>query len=244
MELTMNSLLATLQELRDFDTALIANTLGYIDKTPTHEWYMSGDIQSVTPTIGPTVGVAVTCQMDTSSPDSESEGDAQGYWGQLEKMSKMDVPTVWVVQAVGSRPRHECIIGDGMAKMLHAAGCVGLVTDGGVRDVSGLLTTPFAAYCRGTTIHHCKLRVRKENVPVQVGGITVNPGDVIHANHEGVIKIAPAALPTLAAKAIQMRAFEHDVHRSLRRTDLTLAQKKAEVAKLIEQYGFKDCVTR
>ena len=37
----------------------------------------------------------------------------------------MKAPVVWVVKAVGSRPDHECILGDGMAKTLFAAGCLG-----------------------------------------------------------------------------------------------------------------------
>lgn len=230
-----------LEELRDFDTALLANTIGYIDRTPAHLWYMGGSIRSLTPSLGPTVGVAVTIEADTSSPNNKA--DAAGYWQQLEEMAKMDVPAVWVVRAVGSRPDHECIIGDGMAKTLTSVGCIGIVTDGGVRDVKGLLNTGFAAYCRGTTIHHTALRFRRMNQPVKLGGITVKTGDVIHAGDEGVIKIPTACLDKLVGAAIRMRAFEHEAHIGLRRTDLSVAQKKKWVGDAIAKYGFADCVT-
>lgn len=236
------SLRAILEELADFDTALLANTLGYIDPTPAEELYMSGEIQSVTPAIGPTVGVAVTAEMDTSTPGGKA--DAAGYWEQLDQMKAMNVPSVWVVKAVGSRPEHECIIGDGMAKTLRAAGCVALVTDGRVRDVNGLLTTPFAAYSRGVCVHHCALRVTSVNKPVAVGGLTIRNGDIIHANHEGVLRLPEKSLSVLPGRATKMRAFEHDAHRVLRRTDLTSADKKKAVVKLIDEYGFADCVTK
>lgn len=230
------SLQPILEQLRDFDTALVANTIGYIDPTPPHEWYLSGEIQSVTPALGPTVGIAVTCEMDTSSPDVDDDGTVDGYWEQLEQMDAMEEDTVWVVKAVGSRPEHECIIGDGMAKTLYAAGCRGVVTDGRVRDVQGLLTTPFAAYCRGTVAHHCRLRVRRINQPVEIGGVTVRPGDVIHADREGVIIAPRTCLAGLVVKAPQMRAFEHEAHLLLRRTDMPLAEKRARVAQLLAQY--------
>ena len=231
------SLRATLQELLDFDTALLANTVGYIDSTPPHEFYMSGEIQSVTPSLGPNVGVAVTCVMDASTP-SQGPANMAPYWDQLESMEAMDVPVVWVVKAAGSRPEHECVLGDGMAKTLYAAGCVAVVTDGGVRDVQGLLTTPFAAYCRGTVVHHCPLRVRRTDEPVEIGGITIQPGDVIHANAEGVIKLPKACLEDLPAQATRMRAFEHDAHRVLRRTDIPAKEKRDRVAALLTEYGF------
>lgn len=236
------SLQPILDQLRDFDTALLANTIGYIDRTPPHEWYLSGEIQSVTPALGPTVGIAVTCEMDTSSPDVGDGGTVDGYWEQLEQMDAMAEDTIWVVKAVGSRPDHECIIGDGMAKTLFAVGCRGIVTDGRVRDVRGLLTTPFAAYCRGTIAHHCRLRVRSTNGPVTIGGVTIRPGEVIHADNEGVITIPRACIEDLVVRAPQMRAFEHEVHVMLRRTDVRLAEKREYVAELIARYGFADCV--
>ena len=230
------SLLSTIQQLTEFDTALLANTIGYIDPTPTHEFYMGGSIVSVTPTLGPTVGVAMTCEMDTSTPGNEADMDL--YYEQLEAMQRMEEPAVWVVKVVGSRPDHECILGDGMAKMLHSVGCVGVVTDGGVRDVEGLLTVPLAAYSRGRTIHHCALRIKRTNAPIKIGGITVSPGEIIHANIGGVIKLPRTGLEKLPALAAEMRAFEHDVHRVWRETGVSVAAKRKHVADLLAKSSF------
>lgn len=225
-----------LVQLAEFDTPLIANTVGYIDPTPAHECYMSGDIQSVTPELGPTVGVAFTIELDTSTPGGHAELDA--YWRQLEQIEQQDCPVIWVVKTVGARPNHECVIGDGMASILYSAGCIGIVTDGGVRDVAGLLAVPFAAYSKGKVVHHCDLRFRNENCPVEIGGITVRTGDVLHADSAGVIRIPHTCIDTVQERAIQMRAFEHEAHQWLRRKDVSLAVRRDQVKQLLKQYGF------
>ena len=138
----------------------------------------------------------------------------------------------------GSRPDHECVLGDGMGKDLYSVGCIGAVTDGGVRDIAGLMTIPFAVYSRGKTIHHCALRVRSVNQPIEVGGITVRCGDVIHANCEGVIKIPAGALATIGANCRQMRVFEYEAHEVLRSTALDPVQKRRIVADLLRKFGF------
>ena len=230
------SLLSILQELTDFDTALLANTIGAIDPTPAHEFYMSGAIASVTPTLGPTVGVAVTCEIDTSSPTNKREVEI--YVEILKAIERIQEPVVLVAKAVGSRPEHECIIGDGMAKTLYSVGCIGIVTDGGVRDVEGLMTVPFAAYGRGRVIHHTALRFVSYNRPIAIGGITVSPGEVIHANIGGVIKIPAGCLAALPERATAMRAFEHDAHRIWRQTDLSIDEKHRQVGLLVAKTGF------
>ena len=229
------SLHTTLLELADFDTALIANTVGFIDQTPVHEWYMGGSIQSMTPTVGPTVGVAMTLEIDSSTPNNRAE--PENYYEILKRIQANPEPVVLVIKAVGSRPDHECVLGDGMAKMLHSVGCVGVVTDGGVRDIEGILTVPFGLYAKQRTIHHTNVRYTAHSRPVEVGGITITPGDVIHANIGGVMKIPPACLPNLAEASIRMRAFEHEAHLVFRRTDLSIDEKRQAVDALVATLG-------
>ena len=225
-----------IEQLADFDTALLANTLGYIDPTPPDEWYMGGDIQAMTPTVGPSVGVAMTCEIDSSSPGNRAEPER--YYELLKAIEHAAEPVVLVIKAVGSRPDHECVLGDGMAKMLHSVGCVGVVTDGGVRDIEGILSVPFGVYARGRTVHHCALRYVRFNHPVVVGGITVTPGEIIHANVGGVIKLPRAGLERLPALATEMRAFEHAAHCVFRRTDLTIDQKRTAIGELLARSSF------
>ena len=136
-----------LRSLMEFDSALLANTLLYIDPTPAEQLYMGGSIQCQTPAIGPMVGVAVTCEVDSSSPGQA--GRMEPFYEHLAEMSRQPGPLVWVVKAVGSRPDHECVFGDGMAKLLHSVGCVGIVTDGGCATWRGYAPSPSARVREG-----------------------------------------------------------------------------------------------
>lgn len=224
------------RRLGEFETALVANTIGHLDPTPPDRWYLAGSIRSITPTLAPSVGYAVTCKFDSSTPGQTA--DTEPFWRQLEEMEAGGVPTIWVVQCVGSRPEHECAVGDGMAKLLAAAGCVGIVTDGGVRDVRGLLTIPFAAYARGTVVHHGPMRLSGAGEPVQVGGVTIRSGDLVHADSEGVITVPRACWDALPDAAVRMRTVETEIHNQWRRRDLPLDRKRALAGEIFEKHGF------
>lgn len=181
------------------------------------------------------VGTAVTCEMDTNSPGGTHEFHL--HYEQLEQMQRIEEPIVWVVKAVGSRPDHECMLGDGMAKSLLSVGCIGVVTNGGLRNVAGLATVPFHAFARGglSTMLRC---VRSINQPVEVGGVVIRSGDVIHGSIEGVIMIPKACLEQLPERAAKMRAFEHQAHFIMRQPTIAVRQKPKLVRALQVQYGF------
>jgi len=72
-------------------------------------------------------------------------------------------------------------------------GVVGMVVDGGVRDVQEIIGVPFPAYVRHTCATSGKTRIKyiARNVPVQIGNIRVNPGDIIVAD-DTAIAVVPA----------------------------------------------------
>ena len=78
------------------------------------------------------------------------------------------------------------VIGDIVGKTLADLGCVGLVVDGAVRDVDGLDTAGLPTFARGAhPATGSNTGPGAINVPVQCGGVTVRPGDVVRADGSG-----------------------------------------------------------
>ena len=98
---------ALVDQLREFDTAPLANTTGYIYRFPPREHYVSGSSQSVMPSLVPIVWVAVTREFDSNSPDLLV--DVELFNHQVNPIDAMAVPVVWVVKTLGTSPDHECV---------------------------------------------------------------------------------------------------------------------------------------
>lgn len=86
-------------------------------------------------------------------------------------------------------------------------GCAGFVIDGAIRDVAAFADTP--CYARGVV--HCgpyKTGPGEINVPVSIGGMIVNPGDLIVGDEDGLVAFAQADAEAVIAAAA--RHAEHE----------------------------------
>ncbi|MGL4496348.1 MAG: RraA family protein, partial [Beijerinckiaceae bacterium] len=107
---------------------------------------------------------------------------------------------VMVVDAGGDISN--ALVGGIMTLAAAEMGLAGMVLDGAIRDVAEIRERTFPVYARG--VNHrgpYKDGPGEINVPVTVGGMVVNPGDIIVGDQDGLLAFAPALAETVIEKA-------------------------------------------
>jgi len=158
-------------------------TAGYTDAT----------IKAITPELGAVCGYARTGKITGALPQCEGDNTLpmETVWRYVDSMPK---PGIMVVEDIDAFPKLACAWGDYSASIFGALGCVGCVTNGCVRDVDEVRELGFHMFASSKIVGHAYNRYVSINTPVTIGGLVINPGDLIHADQHGV-GIIPAEIP-------------------------------------------------
>ncbi|GER66774.1 diguanylate cyclase [Weizmannia acidilactici] len=85
---------------------------------------------------------------------------------------------------------YRAIAGDFVLGMAKTLGIQGVVVDGVIRDIKGVLALDFPVFAKGTTVAAGgKAGNGKVNVPISCGGVPVRPGDIIVGDADGVVVV-------------------------------------------------------
>ena len=155
------------------------------------------------------LGYAVTATVDSMTPSRrQSREPMMRLW---EAVAAAPKPAVLVFKDISPRNSHSCHCGDVMANTAHALGAIGLVTDGGIRDLEGVRPLGFQYFAPGMTPAHGRFQVVDVNLPVVVSEVEVLPGDLIHGDENGVVKIPLEIADRVPQSAAEIAAQEQDM---------------------------------
>ena len=177
----------TLDKLRRFDTPTICNVVELFDVRPRDAGYMDGRIRAGFPELEPMVGFASTAAFRSGAPPLGT--DAYGNFDrQVDACADLPGPAVMVFQDLDDPPV-AATFGEVMCTVYQAFGSVGLITSGGGRDLLQVKALDYPVFTGSTICAHAYCHILHVGLPVRVGGLAVNTGDLLHGDANGVTNI-------------------------------------------------------
>src|ERR1017187_2335266 len=176
-----------LEALAKFDTPTICNTIELFAVRPRTAGYMDGRVRACFPEMAPAVGYAATATMRCDLP--RREGDVYGSLDeQVARFAELPGPPIVVFQDLDD-PAVAATFGEIMCTTYKSFGAVGLITSGAARDLDQVRRLGFPAFSNGAVCSHGYSHIVDIGRTVRVGGLTIQPGDLIHADANGVTTI-------------------------------------------------------
>ena len=165
--------------------------------------HMSHDMRPLFPT--KFAGPAVTVKM---KKEEHKQGSAASQ-GMLDAIDAAPAGSVYVMQVEDGLDIAG--IGGLMGTAMKVRGLAGAIIDGGLRDTPQLRRIQFPVFSRGivpsTSVNH--YRFAGVNVPVECAGVTVNGGDIIVADEDGVAVVPKAKAAEVLKRAQDLDDTEH-----------------------------------
>ena len=198
-----------IEALRAIDTPTICNAIEQFDVRGRIEGFLGMDIRCLLPELGTMVGYAVTLTVDSTTPGIPRNDAVWRAW--LEAMDESPKPSVLVMRDIGPQPRKSAHIGEVMGTIARRLGVAGIVTDGGIRDILELKELGFHCFAAGLVPSHGNPRLVEVNVAVEIDGVRVRPGDLLHGDANGVTLVPLSIAAQVAQAADQVRAREAEL---------------------------------
>jgi len=197
---------AQFQSLKRLDTCTVSNAIERFNVRLRNEGFMHASVACLFPHFAPMLGYAATATIRTF--DQPMTGgwyyDRIDWWRYLHSVP---APRVLILQDLDHVPGFGAFLGEIHAHIATALGCVGCVTNGAVRDVGPVEALGFHLFAGGVSTSHAYAHVVEWGQPVDIGGLTINPGDLIHGDRHGIqtVPLAIAADVPQRARHLQQQ---------------------------------------
>ncbi len=198
---------ACLDQLRALSSCVVASAIETFAVRLRNKGFTDSRLHCIFDELPPVVGYAATARIRTSDPPMEGHSfyDHRDWW---DSLLTIPAPRVVVIEDMDKDPGLGAFIGEVHANILRALGSVGLVTNGAVRDLPQVNRIGFQMFAGNVSLSHAYSHVFDFGGTVEIAGLAVRPGDLIHGDLHGV-----QTVPLEIAQDVPARALEIIEHR-------------------------------
>ena len=214
--------------LRRFDTPTVANALQRLGEKDRLADVVSPEIRCIFPEMGIMNGYAATATIQASKPRGSGDPYVErfDYWEYIWSIPK---PTVMVIHDLDAPKPVGSFWGEVNANVHRALGCVGLITDGGVRDLSVVRPLGFQFLAAEVLVSHAYVHLVDFGKPVTVGGATIRSGDLVQGDEHGAIRVPPERVKAVGPACYDVFKSERALIEFCQTPGVTLEKMKAFV---------------
>lgn len=216
-----------LAALRRFDTPTICNALEVVAPERRLSGFTRTPLVCIRPELGAMIGFAATATMraevaPTGGPDARRAAREAYY----EHVGRTGKPVIVVIQDLDPVPGLGAFWGEVNSTVHQALGAHGVVTNGSVRDID-LFAPGFQALAGSIAPSHAFANVTSFGDVVDIHGMTVRQGDLVHADRHGAVVIPRAIAPALPAAIDLIARREKVILDACREPGFTIDRLKA-----------------
>ncbi|MGA9885283.1 MAG: RraA family protein [Candidatus Acidiferrales bacterium] len=233
---------AQLEQFRRWSTCIVASAIETFQVRLPNTGFADSSIRCIFPDQPPVIGYAATARIRTSNPPMEQHThfdyyDRSDWW---QNILSIPAPRLVVIEDVDDPAGLGAFIGEVHANILLSLGCAAVVTNGAVRDLTDVHHTEFQMFAGNVSVSHAYAHLFDFGSSVEIGGLNVKPGDLIHADLHGVQTVPLEVAAKVPDAARQVRQRRNQLLALRRSGDFTLEKLRQTIRDTSDVQGFSE----
>ena len=224
-----------LDKIRALDTCTVSNAIERLTVRLRNEGFISGAVRCRFPNFAPMLGYAVTGRIRSSSPPMTGRCyyDRMDFWSYVATVPE---PRIIVLQDIDHMPGVGAFFGEIHATIAQSLKCEGYVTNGSVRDLPSVKALGFHLFSGSVAVSHAYAHLVEFGEPIEIGGLKIKPGDLLHGDSHGVQNIPPEVISEIPRQAERILDAEGELIRFCRSPQFSLQGLSNKLRQVCKDY--------
>jgi len=211
--------------LQSMDTPTVCNVVEMVAPERRGHGYTVKHLFCPFPDLPPIVGFAKT--VTAKAKDKVALGSyMEKRLDYLDYIAAAPTPSIAVIEDLDDEVGYGAFWGEVQSNIHKALGCLGVVTNGSIRDIP-MIAQGFQMLAVSLSPSHAYTHVEDFGIPVTVHGMKVNSGDLIHADQHGAVIVPLEIIPKMNAALDDLNAREARIIKAAKEVGTVEAIKAA-----------------